>query len=44
MLSVNRKSYVIGHVMTLRIFDAPKSCSLEEYQKGAQSTQLCKLS
>ena len=33
MLSVNRKSHVMGHVMTLRIFGAPKSCAFGEVTK-----------
>ena len=27
MLSINKKSHVLGHVMLLRIFDASKSCA-----------------
>ena len=33
MLSVNRGSYVSGHVMVLRIFGAPKSYAFAETSK-----------
>ena len=33
MLNVNRRSHVIGHVMTLWIFGAPKSCAFGEITK-----------
>ena len=29
MLSVNRKSHMLDHMMVLRIFDAPKRCAFE---------------
>ena len=44
MLNVNKKSHVLGHMMVLWIFGAPKSCSFKESQKGAQLTQLHELS
>ena len=34
MLSVNKKSYVLGHMMILRIFGAPKSCVFGKNLKG----------
>ena len=40
MLNVNKRNYVMGHVMTLWIFNALKRCSVEELWRGAQSTQL----
>ena len=31
--SVNEKSHVIGHIMTLQIFNTPKSCAFREITK-----------